>query len=94
MFDLAMTNTRRRVLALAAAWSLTHADGGLAKRRKKKRKKKVNAECDPSYPDVCIPPKSEVGDLDCGDVRFSDFRVRAADPHGFDGDNDGIGCET
>jgi micrococcal nuclease len=47
--------------------------------------------CDPSYPDVCIPPYPP--DLDCGDIPFSDFRVRGSDPHGFDGDNDGIGCE-
>lgn len=48
--------------------------------------------CDPSYPDVCIPPYPP--DLDCGDIAFRDFRVRGSDPHGFDGDNDGIGCES
>lgn len=48
--------------------------------------------CDPSYPDVCIlayPP-----DLDCGDVEFRRFAVVPPDPHGFDGDHDGIGCES
>ena len=48
--------------------------------------------CDPSYPDVCIatyPP-----DLDCGEIGFSNFRVIQPDPHGFDRDNDGIGCES
>jgi len=49
-------------------------------------------DCDPSYPDVCIPPYPP--DLDCGEVSFQDFRVRGSDPHGFDGDNDGIGCES
>lgn len=49
--------------------------------------------CDPSYPDVCIPP--EPPDLDCGDVPYKDFRVLPPDPHGFDGrDNDGRGCES
>ena len=49
--------------------------------------------CDPSYPDVCIPPKSEVGDLDCPDIGYKRFRVIGNDPHRFDADNDGIGCE-
>ncbi len=48
--------------------------------------------CDPSYPDVCIPPPPP--DLDCADVRWDHFRVVPPDPHGFDGDHDGIGCET
>lgn len=48
--------------------------------------------CDPAYPDVCIP--SPPPDLDCGDVRFRNFRVRAPDPHRFDGNHDGRGCES
>lgn len=48
--------------------------------------------CDPAYPDVCIPPPPP--DLDCADVRYRRFTVRAPDPHHFDGDGDGIGCET
>lgn len=48
--------------------------------------------CDPSYPDVCIPPAPP--DLDCGDISERRFRVTGNDPHGFDGDNDGIGCES
>jgi micrococcal nuclease len=47
--------------------------------------------CDPSYPDVCIPPPPP--DLDCADVPYRNFRVVGADPHGFDGDGDGYGCE-
>jgi micrococcal nuclease len=47
--------------------------------------------CDPSYPDVCIPPPPP--DLDCADVSASNFKVVGSDPHGFDGDYDGIGCE-
>jgi len=48
--------------------------------------------CDPSYPDVCIAPYPP--DLNCGDIGYSNFRVIGSDPHGFDGDNDGIGCES
>ncbi len=47
--------------------------------------------CDPSYPDVCIPPYPP--DLDCGEIGYSNFRVVGNDPHGFDRDKDGIGCE-
>lgn len=48
--------------------------------------------CDPSYPDVCIPPRPP--DLNCGDISHRNFTVVGSDPHGFDGDNDGIGCES
>lgn len=47
--------------------------------------------CDPAYPDVCIP--SPPPDLDCADISARNFRVLAPDPHRFDRDNDGIGCE-
>lgn len=49
-------------------------------------------KCDPSYPDVCIPPAPP--DLDCGEITHRRFRVTGSDPHGFDRDNDGIGCES
>ncbi|MGP1382608.1 MAG: excalibur calcium-binding domain-containing protein [Thainema sp.] len=48
--------------------------------------------CDPSYPDVCIAPPPP--DLDCGEIEYRNFRVTGADPHRFDGDHDGIGCES
>jgi micrococcal nuclease len=48
--------------------------------------------CDPSYPGVCLPPYPP--DLDCGDIAYRRFQVLAPDPHGFDGDHDGIGCES
>jgi micrococcal nuclease len=47
--------------------------------------------CEPSYPDVCIPPSPP--DLDCGDVAYGSFTVYQPDPHRFDGDYDGAGCE-
>ena len=49
-------------------------------------------DCSPSYPTVCIPPYPP--DLNCGDITFRRFTVLPPDPHGFDGDNDGVGCES
>ena len=48
-------------------------------------------DCDRSYPDVCIPPAPP--DLNCDEVPYQAFRVRPPDPHDFDGNGDGIGCE-
>ncbi|MDI7274738.1 MAG: thermonuclease family protein [Anaerolineae bacterium] len=48
--------------------------------------------CDPSYPDVCIPPPPP--DLDCPEIPYRRFRVLPPDPHRFDRDGDGIGCES
>jgi hypothetical protein len=50
-----------------------------------------SANCDPSYPAVCIPPYPP--DLDCDEIIYTNFMVVGSDPHGFDKDNDGIGCE-
>lgn len=51
----------------------------------------VAAGCDGAYPGVCIPPAPP--DLDCGDIGLRAFAVRRPDPHRFDQDGDGIGCE-
>ena len=48
--------------------------------------------CDASYPGVCIAPYPP--DLDCADVPFINFKVTGSDPHGFDGNRDGVGCEA
>ncbi|MEO0804546.1 MAG: excalibur calcium-binding domain-containing protein [Cyanobacteria bacterium J06642_2] len=32
-------------------------------------------------------------DLDCGEIAHRNFRVVGNDPHRFDRDRDGIGCE-
>ena len=48
--------------------------------------------CDPSYPDVCIA--SSPPDLDCSDIPHRNFTVLQPDPHGFDGNYDGVGCEN
>jgi hypothetical protein len=48
--------------------------------------------CDPSYPDVCIAPPPP--NLNCDDVPYNDIKVEGDDPHGFDREGDGIGCES
>jgi micrococcal nuclease len=48
--------------------------------------------CHPSYPTVCIPPAPP--DLDCPQIPHRRFTVVGDDPHGFDGDDDGLGCES
>lgn len=48
--------------------------------------------CDPSYPTLCLPPGAP--DLDCGEIDARRFPVVPPDPHGFDGDDDGVGCES
>ena len=47
--------------------------------------------CDPAYPTVCIP--SPPPDLNCPDITHRNFTVLEPDPHNFDTDGDGIGCE-
>jgi S-layer homology domain len=50
-------------------------------------------DCDPSYPDFCIPPPPP--DLDCDDIDGpKPFTVNPPDPHNFDGDGNGQGCES
>lgn len=48
--------------------------------------------CDASYPDFCIPPPPP--NLNCPDIPQKKFTVTGSDPHGFDRNNDGIGCES
>jgi hypothetical protein len=52
--------------------------------------------CAASYPTVCIPPPPP--HLKCSDIPYANFVVRwdvpHPDPHHFDKDRDGIGCET
>ena len=49
-------------------------------------------DCDSAYPDVCIAPPPP--DLDCADIAYRNFRVLSPDPHHFDGNGNGIGCEA
>jgi hypothetical protein len=50
------------------------------------------ANCSPAYPTVCIPPPPP--DLDCKDIPYRNFQGLPPDPHRFDADHDGIGCES
>lgn len=47
--------------------------------------------CDSSYPEICITTYS--AKLICADIPFRNFTVLLPDPHGFDTDGDGLGCE-
>ena len=50
-------------------------------------------DCDPAYPNDCLPPPPP--DLDCADVGH---RVQVdrqyGDPHRLDADGDGVGCDS
>lgn len=50
----------------------------------------LDPECDVRYAEVCIPLSA--ADLDCDEVALRSFPVED-DPHGFDGNSDGIACE-
>lgn len=51
------------------------------------------SNCEAAYPDFCIPVGSP--DLDCKDVApHKRFTVLPPDPHQFDKDGNGIGCES
>jgi hypothetical protein len=52
----------------------------------------VVPNCSPAYPDFCIPPPPP--DRDCDEVNGTNFTVKPPDPHGFDSDGDGVGCES
>jgi micrococcal nuclease len=52
------------------------------------------SNCDPAYPGVCIRPVNPGGDLDCAYIPYRRFVVLPPDPHNFDGDKNGIGCES
>lgn len=89
-----MRNVMKHVLAAGVLAGATMGMGVAAET--------VQAQsCDPAYTNYCIPPVSEVGDLDC--QYFYDqgiYGIQLADPyndpHGLDGWNyvdDGIGCE-
>ena len=63
------------------------------------------SNCEPAYPDICIDLAfyQEGTDLSCEDVGHVNFVVTWEDkknpeypyndPHGFDRDKDGLGCE-
>ncbi len=48
--------------------------------------------CNPNYSGACIP--NSPTDLDCGDISARGFRVVGTDVYNFDGDGNGIACES
>jgi hypothetical protein len=48
-------------------------------------------ECAASYPTVCISPPPP--HLTCRELSVGAFKVFGDDPHGFDPDGNGIGCD-
>jgi hypothetical protein len=51
------------------------------------------SNCDPAYPNDCIPPPPP--DLDCADIGHRvEVDHRYGDPHRLDTDGDGIGCDS
>ena len=51
-----------------------------------------SADCDPSYPDLCLPIGGP--DINCDDVAERRFTVLAPDRHELDDNDNGIGCES
>jgi micrococcal nuclease len=47
--------------------------------------------CDPSYPTICVPQDADP--MTCDDIPSVPFPTLRPDPHGFDPDGNGIGCE-
>ncbi len=74
------------------AWAKKYGCSTLNIPMQPKEESQPQERCDPSYPDVCIPAYPP--DLDCGEISYKNFRVVGSDPHRFDGDGDGIGCES
>ncbi len=60
--------------------------------KKVKATVETTRQCDPSYPTICLNPG--IRGLSCRDIGFANFAVVGPDPHGFDRDHDGVGCET
>jgi|GEM_PF-1931003 len=51
----------------------------------------TSTKCASSYPERCIPPPPPR--LTCQDIGLHNFLVLPPDPHHFDPDKNGIGCE-
>lgn len=75
----------------AGLWAVEAFSGGSGGEGARPSRRDAGGGCHPSYPDVCIPAPPP--DLDCDDVPRRSFRVTGSDPHRFDGDGNGVGCE-
>ena len=95
---LIASGTRRRLLGLVLVSAVAVTDDTLAKRKAKKHKGHQGQPTPPPSP----PPAPPLRDYDCADFAtqqeaqqfFEDQGGPALDPHGLDGDNNGIACES
>jgi hypothetical protein len=71
--------------------TLSEAEEDLAQTQSSQSNSSSQEGCDSSYPEICITIYS--AKLSCGDIPFRNFKVLLPDPHSFDSDGDGIGCE-
>lgn len=78
--------------SLAQAWGYVFAQPKRVAAARPGAARVRPAACDASYPTICVP--SGASDLDCSEIGYANFTVVGGDPHGFDRDGDGIGCET
>ena len=91
--NLTMTATEQAtVTAWLARCGMTNGAMESVQESEPEPETESSVRCDPSYPDECIPPPPP--DLNCGDITHRRFRVTGNDPHGFDRDWDGTGCES
>ena len=82
---------RKFFTSIVATLFFTFGIGGLFPNHVYSQPVNQTRNCDPAYPNVCI--KSPPPDLNCSDVSGEQFKVLPPDPHGFDRDGNGIGCE-
>lgn len=52
------------------------------------------ADCEPSYPTLCLPIDLLDEDINCEDIDDRDFDVLPPDPYSLDKNGDGIGCAS
>jgi micrococcal nuclease len=84
-------------LIIAVLASLVFSIPGIAKAYNSQQLNslvKQQQNCSSAYPDFCIAPPPP--DLDCKDIpreKWNFTVLQPNDPHGFDRDKDGIGCE-
>jgi PKD repeat protein len=89
--NLDVTDSRGQTASDNVEITVEEGEGGGAEEEPVANETEETA-CDSSYPDMCIPPAPP--NLNCDDIGARNFEVLPPDPHGFDGDNDGIGCES
>ncbi|HXG40597.1 MAG TPA: thermonuclease family protein [Candidatus Limnocylindrales bacterium] len=89
--DLLLAAQREARARGVGLWGAVADDAGATPSASDRSGATDDERCDPAYPGVCIPPPPP--DLDCRDIDARRFAVRPPDPHRFDGDGDGIGCE-